>query len=274
MKVAALILVVFAASASAGLFDGMLSVTLANSYLKSFSDGVGSEITIMYNGFIASISAIVNILVMVGQNSVAFVTSFGIGSASLIVTVTLDAVEYSAYIALNIVSITVSQLIIAPYNAVVASANSLIIADIARLNLLVITGQVKYTCVQSIKVYIDGNVTEFRAEVRQKRDDHNKKIKEKSDALTIRINDDFEGFKKNITETCGAHSGSSEVGCDVNQYLVLRPEIKQKQRDYVKQVNDDADENRKDAETKSQELQASFKVRYDKIKADIKKCSA
>lgn len=113
----------------------------------------------------------------------------------MVITVTADAVEYSAYVALNLVSINIGQLFVAPYNLVMSAANSLIAADIARLNLLGMSSQLKFTCLQNISVFVDGNITEYKLEVRQKRDEHNKKIKDQSDALNKRIDDANAAFQ-------------------------------------------------------------------------------
>lgn len=274
MKVAVLILAVLVASSSAGLLDGPLAVVFANSNLKKFGDAVNVEISALFDIFVSVSINQVSILVQIGQNFVVLVTSFGTGAAQLIVTVTADAVEFAAYVALNYIPTSIAQFISAEYNAVIVSIRADVVVDIAALNLLVLTGQVKYSCLQKAQVYINGNITEFTAEIRQKRDEHNKKMKDQADALSKQINDDSDAYKKNITDTCGGRTASAEAGCSVDQYLILRPEIKEKNKGYVKKAKDDADSNIQDARTKSQELRASFNVRYNKIKADIKKCSA
>jgi hypothetical protein len=274
MKVAVLLLVVaLAASANAGLFDGFLSVTFANSNLKALVDGFNSDISSVVTVIVTSITVVVNILISVGTNTIVMVSDFGLAAAGTVVIVTADAAEFSAYIAINFIATTVSNTIVGPYNTLIATINAQVAADIAGLNLLVLTGKVKYTCLQQVQVFITGNITEFRAEVRNATNQHNQKIKNQTDALNQRINDDFAALRKNISDTCTPKK-SKEVQCDIDTYMALRPQIKQKGRDYVQQAKNDADANRQDAVTNAQALQADFNVRYQKITADIVKCSS
>lgn len=272
MKVAVLILAVLAASASAGLFDGPNAAAAAQVYINSFVSIITIEISAMTNGFIAAISVIINILIQVGATSVTYVTNWGISGATLLITVTADAAELGLYIASTLVSVTIGQAISAPYTALVASIQAQVAIDIIALPLQVVTGKVKYSCVVSEKIYIDGNITEFQVLVQKKRAEHDKKIKDKSDALQKQINDDFAAFQQNITATC-SNKGSKEAGCDVDQYLVLRPDMKKKQKGYVDQAKKDADDNKKDAEDNATALKADFQARYTLIQQDIIKCS-
>jgi hypothetical protein len=274
MKVAALILALLVASTSAGILDAPSAFILATSDVQTFTSAVTVEINAAFTLLLNTANSVVSILVQVGQSAVTLITSFGVAGAELLVEATADAADLVLYVTTTFNPTAVTNAIVSQFNVVLSAAIAQINADVAAVSALVLSGKVKYACLQKVQGYVKGNISEFTAEIRAARDQYNQMVQNQTATLNAQIQADFAAMEKNITDTCGGHLGSKEVGCDVAQYEVLRPDIKKKAHGYVDQAKAAADQDAKAAQANAQNFQADFQARYNKIKADIAKCSA
>lgn len=273
MKVAIFILSVFVASSQAGPFDGLLAVASATSNSLKFSNAVDVEIKAALDLITSSVTQEIAVVNATGQSVVAYVSSFGSGAQTLIDEVTADAAAVSSQISQTFNVTTISNAIMKPYNDVKANVTAVITYDISKLNAQVTSGQIKYSCQKNAQPYIDGNITQYTAKIRQKKTEHYQKFQDQTAALNLEINIAIQTYQQNVTDTCAGLTDAALVTCQVAQGEILRPIINLQIQGLIQEASNDLAVQVSDGQVKSQQLWVDFNTQYGNIKADIVKCS-